>query len=184
VKTELRFTLLWIVATFGGFLGSLLLIEIGDKSDIGVTQAALGGLAIAFPQGLILRRTIFSVQWVLSTLLAWATITAIGIGAVGWIVPTTEFIPLRLLTGATYGAIGGFGIGLAQWWAIRQPAPWAWQWIFISSASWAIAVPLGSSVGIILRHITRLFLGEVVGLAVTWLVVAILTGINAYRLLK
>jgi hypothetical protein len=180
-KTKLRFTLLWIVATFGGFLVSLFLIEIGEKPDIGVVQAALGGLAIAFPQSLILGQTIFSMRWVLSTLVAWAAITVIGVGAVGWIVPTADFIIApRLLS----GAIGGFGIGLAQWLAIRQPVPWAWQWIFVSSASWAIALPLGSAVGKVLHSFTRLFLGEVVGLAITWLVVAILTGINAYRLLR
>ncbi len=30
------FTLLWTLATFGGFLLSLLLIEVGEKPDIGV----------------------------------------------------------------------------------------------------------------------------------------------------
>lgn len=178
-KTHLRFTLLWIIATFGGFLGSLFFIEIGEKPDIGITQAAIGGLAIALPQSIILRETVFSVKWVLSTAVAWAAIAAIGVGAIGWII-----MPTRLLPGAIYGAMGGFGIGLAQWLAINQPVRWAWLWIFVSSVSWAVAIPLGSAVGIFLHRLTRLFLGEVVGLAITWLVVATVTGINAYKLLK
>lgn len=183
-KTPLKFLLLWTVATVGSFLVSLFWIEIGEQSDVGVIQAALGGLAIALPQSFILRETIFCVKWVVSTLLAWILLTAIGVGAMGWVVPDTESLPTRLLFGTTYGAISGFVIGLAQWTAVRQPLPLAWQWIFISSASWAVAVPIGSTMGMVLRRLTRLFLGEVLGLAFTWLVVAILTGINAYKLLR
>jgi hypothetical protein len=47
-----------------------------------------------------------------------------------------------------------------------------------------VAIPVGSAVGFVLREFTQLFLGEVIGLTITWLVVAILTGINAYKLLK
>ncbi len=121
-KTELKFTLLWIIATCGGFLVSLCLIEIGEKPDMGVVQASLGGLAVALPQSFILRHTISAGKWILSTLLAWIAISAIGMGAIGWVVPTTQFLPSRILSGTIYGAIGGFGIGFAQWLAIRQLA--------------------------------------------------------------
>ncbi len=184
IKTELRFIWRWTIATLSGFLLSLFVIEIGEKQDISVFQAAFGGLAIALSQSLILRQPIFSYQWVLSSLLGWAIITATGIGAVGWIISTTQVWPVRLLWGAFDGAIAGFGIGFAQWLAIYQQMPSAWRWIFISAASWFVAVPVGSAVGSILHHFTQLFLGEVVGLVITWLVVAILTGINAYKLLK
>jgi hypothetical protein len=183
-KTQLSFILQWVIATVGGFLLSLCWIEVGEKPDVGIAQASLGGLAIAVPQSLMLRQNIISGRWVLATLLAWAMITAIGVGAVGWIVPTTQILPLRLLWGTTLGTIGGFAIGLAQWTAIRKSVAWSWQWILISAISWAIAVPIGSTAGIILLRLTRLFLGEVAGLAITWIVVAILTGISAYRLLR
>lgn len=182
-QTQLKFTLLWILATFGGFVVSLLLIEVGEKTDIGVTQAALGGLAIALPQSLIFRQTVFSVKWILLTTLAWAIITAIGVGAVGWIVPASQFLPSRLLFGAICGAICGLGIGLAQSLAIRQQEI-GWLWIVVSSASWAVAIPLGSAVGMILHRLTNLFLGEVLGLSVAWLVVGMLTGANVYKLLR
>jgi hypothetical protein len=174
------FTLLWTVATCGGFLLSLLFIEVGDKPDVGVVEAAIGGFAIALPQGCLLKEPVFCIRWILSSLLGWSIITAIGIGAVGWIVPSTQILPLRILSGAIYGALGGLGIGLTQWLAIPQPV--AWRWIFVSSVSWAVAVPVGSAVGLILHHLTQLFLGEVMGLATTWLLVGILTGINAHKL--
>jgi len=182
-KTQFSFTLQWAITTVGSFLMSLCWIEVGEKPDVGVIQASLGGLAIAFGQSLIIRHHILFERWVLSTLLAWATITAMGVGAVGWIVPSTSIFPLRLLWGAIIGTVGGFVIGLAQWTAIRKSVALSWQWIFISAVSWAIAVPIGSTVGIVLLRLTRLFLGEVAGLTITWIVVAILTGINAFRLL-
>ncbi|MEH2251455.1 hypothetical protein [Nostoc sp.] len=179
-NTRFGFILLWTFATCGGFLLSLLLIEVGEKPDVGVVEAAIGGLAIALPQGCLLKEPIFCIRWILSSLLGWSIITAIGIGAVGWIVPSTQIFPLRILSGVIYGALGGFGIGLAQWLAIPQPM--AWRWIFVSSASWAVAIPVGSVVGMILRRLTQLFFGEVMGLAISWLLVGILTGMNAHKL--
>ena len=179
-NTRFSFTLLWTFATFGGFLLSLLLIEVGEKPDIGVVEAAIGGFAIALPQGCLLKEPVFCVRWILSSLLGWSIITAIGIGAVGWIVPSTQIFPVRIMSGAIYGALGGLGIGLAQWLAILQPM--AWRWIFVSSASWAVAVPVGCAVGMILRRLTQLFFGEVMGLAITWLLVGILTGMNTHKL--
>jgi len=180
INTRFGFTLLWTSATFGGFLLSLLLIEVGEKPDIGVVEAAIGGFAIALPQGCLLKEPIFCIRWILSSILGWSIITAIGIGAVGWMIPSTQFLPPRILSGAICGALGGLGIGWAQWLAIPQPM--AWRWIFVSSASWAVAIPVGSAVGIILRRLTQLFLGEVMGLAITWLLVGILTGMNAHKL--
>ena len=179
-NTRFSFTLLWTFATFGGFLLSLLFIEVGEKPDIGVLEAVIGGFVIALPQGCLLKESISCIRWILSSLLGWSIITAIGIGAVGWIVPSTQIFPVRILSGAIYGALGGLGIGLTQQLAIPQSV--AWRWIFVSSASWAVAVPVGSAVGMILRHLTQLFFGEVMGLAITWLLVGILTGMNARKL--
>ena len=181
VKSELGFTLLWTVTTFSGFLFSLLFIEIGEKADVGILQAAIGSLAIALPQSLILRIRIFSKMWVLSTVLGWIVITAISVGAIGWIVSTSQFLPFRVVYGSISAAIGGFAIGFFQWLAISKSVPLAWRWIFISSLSWAIAVPVGSMIGMFLHSISHLFFGEIVGLAITWLLVAIITGINAYK---
>jgi hypothetical protein len=182
---SVKFSLQWTIATFGGFILSLLLIEVGEKPDIGVVQGALGGLIVALAQAFVLRERIINPWlWVFSSLGGWVLITSGGIGAVGWIVFTTQVLALRVIYGAILGAIAGFGMGLAHWLAIQQDIPLAWQWILISSVSWALGVAIGSAVGFFLHQFTQLFLGEVMGLAVTWLVVSILTGVNAYRILK
>lgn len=184
VKTQFSFTLQWTIATLSGFLVSLLFIEIGEKPDLGLLQAMIGGLAIALAQTIMLTHTSFYLKWVLFTMGGWGAIAIIGVGAMGWIVPTTDLLPTRMLYEALSGLIGGFVIGFAQWWAIYQSVPLAWRWIFISAFSWAIAMPIGSAIGLILRQLTQFFLGEVIGLAIAWLLVAILTGMNAYKLLK
>jgi len=183
VKSELGFTLLWTITTFCGFLLSLLFIEIGEKADVGILQAAIGACAIALPQSLILKQRIFSFMWVLSTVLGWIVITAISVGAMGWIVSTSQLLPFRVVYGSIYAAIGGFAIGFFQWLAISKSVPLAWRWILISSLSWAIAVPVGSIIGMFLHRLSQLFFGEIVGLAITWLLVAMITGINAYKYL-
>ncbi|AUT02431.1 hypothetical protein CLI64_19680 [Nostoc sp. CENA543] len=183
-KTPLKFVLLWTIATFGGFLASLCWIEIGERAEIGVLQAAMGGIAIAIPQSLILRENIYTIRWIILTITAWVILTVIGMGAFGWSVPASETLSVRLYFGALHGAFGGFAIGLSQWLTIRKPKPWAWQWMIVNSLCWAVALPVGSAVGILLHQLTRLFLAEVVGLAITWLIVAILTGFNIHKLIS
>jgi hypothetical protein len=183
-KTQVEFTLQWTIATFSGFLGSLLFIEIGEKPDLGVIEAMIGALAISSAQSIILRHTSFCLRWIFFSVLGWMIITVIGVGALGWIVPSIDILPQRILSGAFIGAIGGCGIGLAQWFAISQSVPLAWRWILINSVSWAIAMPIGFVIGIILRELTQVFFGEVIGLAIACLVMAVLTGMNAYKLLK
>ena len=188
VKTKYRilnFTLKWVFATLMGFLSSLLMIEIGEKPDMGIVEAAIGSLTIAIPQSYLLRKIISPVQWVLSTLVPWVIIAAIGIGVLGWTVTNANFLPTRLFAGIIVGGIGGLLIGISQWWLAIPPSfPSAWKWVFVNITSWMIAIPIGSTVGLFLHRITNLFLGEVVGLAITWLLVATLTGISAVRIIK
>ena len=179
---SLGFTLRWIVATLGGFLLSLLLIEIGEKPDVGIIQAAIGVSAIASFQSLILRQRIFWFWWVFSTVFGWIVVTVSHIGALGWIVQTNPFFVLRVVHGFIIAAIGGFVIGFFQWLAIRDSIKDAWRWIVVSCLSWAIAVPIGAIIGMFLHNITRSFFGEVIGLFVTWLIFAIFTGMNAYEI--
>ncbi|MFM6038896.1 MAG: hypothetical protein ACKO2Z_00215 [Sphaerospermopsis kisseleviana] len=179
------FTLVWSLTTLGSFIFSLFLIEIGEKSDVRVLDVAIGGFVIALPQSYLLRQKILPLSWMISTVLGWVLITTIGVGAVGWFVLSTELFYFRIFFGIISGGIGGMVIGLAQWWlAIPSSLPWGWCWMFLNCASWAVALSIGSVIGIFLRHWTQLFLGEVVGLAITWLVVGILTGISAYRLFR
>ncbi|TAE58374.1 MAG: hypothetical protein EAZ76_13330 [Nostocales cyanobacterium] len=177
------FILLWSVATVGGFIVSLLLIEIGEKPDVEVLETAVGALAIALPQSYLLRAKILPLSWIISTMLGWVLITVVGVGALGWFVLSTKFLSFRIFYGIITGGIGGLVIGMTQWWlAIPPSVCWGWCWMFFSSAIWAIALCLGSVVGIIVYNSTNLFLGEIIGLGFTWLIVSILTGITAYKL--
>lgn len=181
----LTFTFLWSFTTLGSFLLSLFVIEIGEKPDVELLEAAIGGLAIAIPQSYLLRKTILPLSWIISTLLGWVIITAIGVGAVGWFVLSTEFLYFRIFFGMISGGIGGLVIGMAQWWlAIPSSLPWGWCWMFLSSVSWALSLSIGSAIGVISKHFTQLFLSEIAGLAITWLLVGILTGTGAYRFLR
>jgi hypothetical protein len=179
------FILLWSVTTLAAFICSLFIIEVGEKPDVGVLEVAVGALAIAIPQSFLLRHHLLPLSWIISTILGWVIITAVGIGAMGWFVLSTDFLSFRFLFGIITGGIGGFVIGMIQWWLALSPSVcWGWLWMFLSSVNWAIAISIGSVVGIVLRNSTRLFLGDVVGLFVTWLVVSILTAISVYKLLK
>jgi rod shape determining protein RodA len=79
----------------------------------------------------------------------------------------------------------GLLIGISQWWLAIPPSfSSAWKWIFVNMMIWMIAIPIGSTVGLFLHRSTNLFLGEVAGLAITWLLVAIFTGISAVKIIK
>ncbi|MDK2410119.1 hypothetical protein QHH11_18335 [Aphanizomenon sp. PH219] len=182
---SLNFTFKWVFATFLGFLLSLLMIEVSEKPDMSVLEAAIGSLTISIPQSYLLRQSIFPGKWVLSTLFSWIIIAVIGVGVLGWTVTISAFLPTRIFLGIIVGGIGGLLIGISQWCLAIPPSfPSAWKWIFVNIISWMIAMPIGSTIGLFLHRITNLFLGEVVGLAITWLLVAILTGISAVKIIK
>ena len=182
---SLNFTFKWVFATFLGFLLSLLMIEVSEKPDMSVLEAAIGSLTISIPQSYLLRQSISPGKWVLSTLFSWIIIAVIGVGVLGWTVTISAFLSTRIFLGIIVGGIGGLLIGISQWCLAIPPSfPSSWKWIFVNIISWMIAMPIGSTIGLFLHRITNLFLGEVVGLAITWLLVAILTGISAVKIIK
>ena len=178
IETDWCFIVQWVLVTFGGFLLSLLLIEIGEKPDIGAIEGATGGAAIGLAQFLVLRQRISKAWgWILVSILIWGLMGGSGLGAVGWVAPRTEQIGYRALYGAVHGAQLGMWMGASQWWILRKEVPKAERWIWVSSLCWAIGMALGWTVGGVLRLSTRLFLGEIVGLGVAWLVVGATTGV-------
>ncbi len=173
----------WLIATFGGFLTSLFWIEIGERHDMSIIEGIIGGIAIATPQSIILKQYISQSRWwVFVTVLTWSLIELSGLGAVGWFVPQTLQPFLRLFYGIINGAEIGLALGIAQSFILKRQIPHAQKWIWISMISWAIGLGVGWAIGGVLRQFTRLFISDVVGLAVTWLIVGAMTGYGLMRL--
>lgn len=59
----------------------------------------------------------------------------------------------------------GILLGVLQWFVLKQHVKRASTWIFASAIAWAIGLGVGWVVGGVLRLATRLFLGELIGLA-------------------
>lgn len=174
----------WLIATFGGFLTSLFWIEIGERHDMGIIEGIIGSIAIATPQSIILKQYISQSQWwVFVTVLTWSLTELSGLGGVGWFVPQTLQPFLRLFYGIINGAEIGLALGIAQSFILKRQIPHSQKWIWVSIISWAVGLGVGWAIGGVLRQFTRLFISDVVGLAVTWLIVGAMTGYGLIRLL-
>lgn len=173
------FGLQWLLATLFGFLFSLFFVEIGERGELSHAEAILGAAAVGLVQSVVLSQRLNGAWlWLLATTIGWGLLSRFGIGAIGWVAPRTEIINLRWEYGIVFGAICGALLGTMQWLVLKRQIPRSWRWIWLSSFSWAIALPLGWVAGGILRLQTNLFLAEVIGLFFSWLVVAALTGIS------
>lgn len=177
---ELRWLWLqWLLASLLGFVGSLLFIEVGEKTELGILAGAIGGAIIGLIQATILVRFVPQVwSWILVNVLAWGLMAASSFGVMGWFAPASEVLSVRLTYGTLLGAIGGLWLGIWQWLVLRKYFYRAWQWIAVVVASWSIGLSLGWTVGGILRSTTHLFLGDVIGLMVTWAIVGTITGMG------
>ena len=185
IKTSGSFCLKWLLVTLLGFVASLFWIEIGERPDIGVLEGIIGGTIIGFTQWLVLRRHLSSAWWwIIASLLGWGVMGLSSFGVIGWFAPRTMRLFPRLVYGIVDGATLGLILGMAQWWVLRQYVTQAWGWIFANSLNWSISLAVGWIIGGILRHFTHLFLSEVVGLGVTWMLVAALMGMTLIRLLR
>jgi hypothetical protein len=168
----------WIIATFSGFLLSLFFVEIGTKPDLNLLLAATAGLIVSLPQAFLVKEYLPAIWWVLLTSIAWVVIDFTGLGAVGWMVPTTDVFLSRILHGAFEGVITGFLLGCFQWIILGPYVENSWRWILLNTISWAIALPVGYSVGLFLYRLTNIFLAEVLGLVISWLILACLLAIG------
>ncbi len=174
----------WVLATGLGFLVSLLFVEIGIRPYLGGISGAVGSSVIAIAQWLVLRQRFSQISWwIIATITAWLLIGSSNFGALGWIAPRTDLMSIRLLYGFFDGIVVGVIIGLGQGFVLNRYFSNAVWWIPISSLSWAVALPSGWVIGGILRANTGLFFAEVIGLTITWLAIAALSGFGFLRLL-
>jgi hypothetical protein len=166
----------WGIGTFLSFLLGLMFVEIGERSELGTIEGAIVGAIVGTMQAIVLIPWLPRPWlWILINVLAWGFLGGSELSVIGWYAPKTEILSIRLAYGAIYGAIAGLWLGIWQWIVLRRYLFQAWRWIVVSLANWTIALSLGWIVGGMLRSMTRLFIGEVVGLAFTWLIVSILS---------
>lgn len=177
IQIECGFRFQWFLATIVGFLVSLCFVEIGERPDIGPVEGAIGGAAIGLAQWFVLRQQFSqALWWVLVNAAIWGLMGSSSLGALGWVTPSTLSVPLRAIYGTIDGVQLGALIGVAQWLVLRQQVDNAWRWIVASTVSWSLGLVIGWSLGAVLRQVTDLFLGDVIGLALVWVVVAVVTG--------
>ncbi|MGB3513659.1 MAG: hypothetical protein WBA93_31535 [Microcoleaceae cyanobacterium] len=179
------FWLQWVFFTVVGFLVSLIFVEVGVKPYVGAFSGAVGGAVVGLAQWLVLRNRIFRARWwIVVNIVAWLLIGASSLGALGWVAPRTEQILLRLLHGFINGAVVGAVLGLGQWFVLRKQIYREEWWMVANIFAWAVGLPLGWVVGGFIYGMSNLFIGEVVGLVVTWLFVGGFTGVVLVRLLQ
>ena len=184
IRTQSGFWLKWVFVTVVGFLASLIWVEIGERPDMGLLAGAVGGAAIGFAQWFVLKQYIYQPwQWIFASIIGWAVLGYSPIGAIAWVAPRTPDLFDRILYGIIDGSQVGLWIGLWQWFALRVQVPRAWKWLWVSPLCWTVALPIGWAFGGVIRESTRLFLGDVLGLTLTWAMVAGMTGIALVRLL-
>ncbi len=184
IKTDCGFWLQWILVTLGAFLISLCLIEVDVRPHIKVTEGIIGGAIVGLAQGIILEQRSKNIApwWALISIISWGLIGASNFGAIGWMVPRTLRLEPRIIFGLLNGLQVGALLGIGQWLVLRQRCKQALTLIPIVAISWAIGLVLGWSVGGVLRQATRLFLSELVGLAVAWVAISAITGFALVRL--
>lgn len=184
IKTDCGFWLQWVLATLAGFVVSLCLIEIDVRPHIKATEGVIGGAIIGLAQGIVLEQRSKNIApwWALMSIVSWGLIGASNLGAIGWMAPRTSRLEPRVIFGLLNGLQVGALLGIGQWFVLRQRCKKSLIWIPIVATSWAIGLVLGWGIGGVLRQFTRLFLGELVGLAVAWVVSSAIAGFALVRL--
>jgi hypothetical protein len=167
-----------------GFSLSLLVVEVGERSEVGAIEGVIGGTIVGLVQTLVLSQWFPRTWlWILVNAIAWGLLGGSDFGTIGWYAPASDVLSIRLTYGVVFGSLCGLWLGIWQWIVLRKYLADAWRWIGVNLACWAIALPLGWTCGGMLRATTHLFLGEVVGLILTWLVVSTISAMTLARLL-
>ncbi len=174
----------WAGLTWLAFLGSLLIVEVGERNDISLLDGVIGGCFVGFAQWLMLRPHLQrAYRWIVVSALSWGGLALLHIGAIGWMAPDTPNLLVRGILGLFYGGYVGVILGVGQWWIMRRDVVRAWRWVPLSTGIWGVAIAFGWLIGGGLRAASNLFVSEVVGLMVAWGAISILSGIGIVGML-
>ena len=137
-------TFLWFVATllafpFAGIAARVVLRPV-DPTWTAVSAGAIAGALKGTAQWLVLRRNGADARWIAAT----AAGLAVGLGAAfavfGYGTPVGDM--------AVVGAVIGLGIGIAQWWILRDLVGDSIVWIPASAAVWALGWTVSTAIGV------------------------------------
>ena len=179
----------WTMATLAGFILSLSVLVVGERADLGLWHGIIGGGIVGLLQGLVLvcyGYVLGGSWWIIANFLAWGIAGASTLGVVGWFAPQGE---MALLSRLIYGAFDGLKLGIltgfAQWVALRRTiSTFSGWWITWNTLAWMLGLACGWAIAGILRQLTNLFIGEVIGLVVAWLIVGLIGGLALSLLLR
>ena len=136
--------LLWWTATLLAFpLAGLAARGVAGPVDAvwtAVLAGAVAGLVIGIAQWLALRRVGADVRWIAAT----AVGLAVGLGLAYAIFGYGDTVGDLALV----GAVTGLGIGVAQWWLLRELIDGSLIWIAATAVAWALGWTVSTAIGV------------------------------------
>jgi len=101
---------------------------------------AVAGLVLGLAQWLALRRIGADFRWIIAT----AVGLSVGLGLAYAIFDYGDSVGDL----AVVGAVSGLGIGIAQWWVLRELVDGSLAWIPATAAAWALGWTVTTAIGV------------------------------------
>ena len=190
-----RFQLRWTLLTLAGYIVGLLIllplaVTVAYAAQrpifIGLISGAVLGTCIGTAQWLFLRRrTAVTPAWVGMSILGGMLGMALGMSVDAFSDPVYALrdvtqdaamlvIPWHFAWQTSIaGLLFGVGLGLGQWWALREFVRSASWWIATNAAAWMVGLGLGAALGGLITTLGALL--------VTGLIAAIITSVVMER---
>ena len=111
-----------------------------DSVWTAVLAGAIAGGVIGTGQWLALRRIGADVRWIAATAVGLGIGLGLAFAVFGYGTTTADL--------AVLGAVTGLGIGIAQWWLLRDLVLGASMWVPTSAVAWALGWTVTMSIGI------------------------------------
>ena len=111
-----------------------------DAQVAAVLAGAIAGAVIGAAQWFALRRIGADVRWIAATTVGLALGLGVAFAVFGY---GNSIADLAVL-----GAVSGLGIGLAQWWPMRELLPGSPLWVPATAAAWALGWTVTTAIGV------------------------------------